>query len=234
MKLILKKLKKKYQLFSILYIILLASTSNITFMSLADIASWRHAFLRNNAPAWNAGAASGEFHCQICAIITCLTIENPSLHDTNTCDTCTLLCECRTSMDSTFSFIRLEYDRGTHEQKSVYDNFLNWHSRSVSLMIDPIRHIPDDEELDDIRYIIDILDNIFSSASEVQSFDWTSVSTDHEMNVNQSTICCICHDKCEGTVKKTFCNHIFHEGCIQQWGDKGKSTCPVCRTEHRM
>ena len=70
--------------------------------------------------------------------------------------------------------------------------------------------------------------------SNVIPFHWISVLTDHEINVNQSTICSICHDMCEGTLKKTFCNHIFHEECIQQWGNKGKSTCPECRTEHRV
>ena len=40
---------------------------------------------------------------------------------------------------------------------------------------------------------------------------------------------------CLGEVRSTRanppirCGHMFHSHCIQEWKDKGKNTCPVCR-----
>lgn len=48
----------------------------------------------------------------------------------------------------------------------------------------------------------------------------------------EETICGICQDEfnAEDMVSILDCKHIFHEGCVTEWG-KFKPECPACRTE---
>lgn len=43
--------------------------------------------------------------------------------------------------------------------------------------------------------------------------------------------CSICLNEVRSTRKNPpiRCGHVFHSCCIQEWKDKGKNTCPVCR-----
>jgi hypothetical protein len=45
------------------------------------------------------------------------------------------------------------------------------------------------------------------------------------------TTCSICLNEVRSTRKNPpiRCGHIFHSCCIQEWRNKGKNTCPVCR-----
>merc|ERR1712216_1045590 len=41
---------------------------------------------------------------------------------------------------------------------------------------------------------------------------------------------CIADFTAEGTIRRTCCNHVFHEICLKQWLAVARS-CPCCRTE---
>lgn len=43
--------------------------------------------------------------------------------------------------------------------------------------------------------------------------------------------CSICLNEVRSTRKNPpiRCGHVFHSCCIQEWKDKGKNTCPICR-----
>lgn len=43
--------------------------------------------------------------------------------------------------------------------------------------------------------------------------------------------CSICLNGVRSTRKNPpiRCGHVFHSCCIQEWKDKGKNTCPICR-----
>ena len=45
------------------------------------------------------------------------------------------------------------------------------------------------------------------------------------------TQCAICLNEVRRTRKNVplRCGHLFHSHCLQNWKDKGKQTCPVCR-----
>ena len=143
------------------------------------------------------------------------------------------LCKCAGSLDPVFSYILDDYDRVTDEQKSVYDMFLRWYRSTY------MRNLM-------IAEIIEMIDTLYPSNNAInllnlltrrihsypmKPFDWNDVLTDYEITDGESIFCSICQEECKGTVKKTVCNHIFHEDCIQKWGEKGKSTCPTCRNE---
>lgn len=46
--------------------------------------------------------------------------------------------------------------------------------------------------------------------------------------------CCVCMDEFTetDTVRTLFCNHIYHQGCIDEWF-KGHPNCPVCDLDQR-
>ena len=199
-------------------------------MSLVDNEHWRVAFLANNPDAWTTGATSGYFHCQICAIISCLIKDNNSLHNTNTCEHCTFLCKCERSIQPVLSHINSDYGRVNNDQKGVYDIFINWYNQRhiVENFIDMIDAIDPAEMIDVIDMLIGYIPNV-----PLKPFDWTGVMVDYDIREGELVMCSICQDECKGTVSKTSCNHIFHKECILKWGDKGKSTCPVCREEFK-
>ena len=43
--------------------------------------------------------------------------------------------------------------------------------------------------------------------------------------------CSICLNEVKSTraTPPTRCGHMFHSHCLQEWKNKGKNTCPVCR-----
>jgi hypothetical protein len=43
-----------------------------------------------------------------------------------------------------------------------------------------------------------------------------------------NTICSICLDYITNDYKKTNCNHIFHNQCLDKWFEHN-NTCPLCR-----
>jgi hypothetical protein len=44
--------------------------------------------------------------------------------------------------------------------------------------------------------------------------------------------CSICQEPfdAEKTIKRTPCDHYFHEACLQEWLEKFAKSCPLCRT----
>ena len=43
--------------------------------------------------------------------------------------------------------------------------------------------------------------------------------------------CSICLESYEsGRVVKLPCNHVYHNDCIQEWSNRGNTTCPICRS----
>lgn len=43
---------------------------------------------------------------------------------------------------------------------------------------------------------------------------------------------CLCECECDGAeATTTACGHLFHRACLQGWAERGRTTCPVCRTE---
>ena len=45
------------------------------------------------------------------------------------------------------------------------------------------------------------------------------------------TQCAICLNEVRSTRTNTplRCGHVFHSHCLEEWKNKGKNTCPVCR-----
>lgn len=43
--------------------------------------------------------------------------------------------------------------------------------------------------------------------------------------------CSICLNevKCTRTNPPIRCGHMFHSNCLQEWKNRGKNTCPICR-----
>ena len=44
--------------------------------------------------------------------------------------------------------------------------------------------------------------------------------------------CTICLDKFAvgQQIYRVYCSHVFHEGCMTAWFQRGPGTCPICRT----
>ena len=55
----------------------------------------------------------------------------------------------------------------------------------------------------------------------------TIKSTKNNMSSDDS--CPVCLEQLDTSVT-TGCNHVFCEKCIDEWFDRGETSCPLCRT----
>ena len=194
--------------------------------------SWRGAFLESNEDAWALAQSSDVFHCPICAIMLCLKEEYDCLCTLSVCENCRHLCGCGRSVSPVLRFVQDDYQSASEDRKRVYDVFMRWYRDTYSrddLILEFLQRISRDGSLEIMQSIIYLLDAIQSNGPP-KKFDWMPIMTQVG---EEDCVCAICKEAegDDGKLKCTPCNHVFHEGCIQKWGEIGNSTCPVCRRE---
>lgn len=116
------------------------------------------------------------------------------------------------------------------------------------------RHLSYEEEEADVPNILDVIDNLFSSALEATLFyipeefeDVQVTVTDKDFKKFKKTkltsedvdkctdVCNICIEPYKVNEKTVTlpCHHFFHDKCIRYWLCNEKVSCPVCRHDVR-
>lgn len=65
-----------------------------------------------------------------------------------------------------------------------------------------------------------------STLSEIESFDWPPA--DSSVTQQQTCMVCLCEFQIADTCRKLPCNHVFHQGCIDEWLQRC-TDCPICK-----
>jgi len=86
----------------------------------------------------------------------------------------------------------------------------------------------------DDSYLNNRIAELFSGGSSLRRTDRKLDLTKEKYvrNEDEDESCSICQEvyKKDDEVTKLSCKHVFHHGCIEEWG-KYKAQCPLCRKE---
>eukprot|EP00930_Biecheleria_cincta_P056633 TRINITY_DN42711_c0_g1_i1.p1 TRINITY_DN42711_c0_g1~~TRINITY_DN42711_c0_g1_i1.p1 ORF type:complete len:425 (-),score=64.26 TRINITY_DN42711_c0_g1_i1:278-1552(-) len=66
-----------------------------------------------------------------------------------------------------------------------------------------------------------------STLSEIESFNWPPA--DSSVTQQQTCMVCLCEFQIADTCRRLPCNHVFHQGCIDEWLQRC-TDCPICKS----